>query len=77
MATAPAAPKTHVIVMQREGIAPAFVRTISHDGSWITTWNVESARRFTRSLAEQKAAEFNRTFHRAVFEPRELMEIPA
>lgn len=69
--------KTHVIAMQREGIGLCFVRTLSHDGSWLTTWEIESARRFTRALAEQKAAELNQATRHAVFETRELMEVPA
>lgn len=77
MATAPAAPKTHVIVMQREGYATAFVRAIGHDGSWLTTWHVESARRFTRALADHKADQLNKGARHSVFEIRELMEIPS
>lgn len=48
--------KTHIVVAEREGAAPRFVRVAGRDGSWTMTFDRAQARRFTPELAEAKAS---------------------
>lgn len=59
--------KTHVIVAEREGVAPAYIKHLGRDGSWTTTWDAASARRFGRALAERHAAALSNAAQRGQF----------
>lgn len=66
------AAKTHVITAQRPGTPGcAFIRSIGRDGSWLCTWNLSSARRFSADQAEKQVAALNAATACAVFEHRE------
>lgn len=63
--------KTRVIAFQRDGHATAYIRSLGRDGSWLCTWDIEHARRFTADLAEQKVRALNAATACAVFEHRD------
>ena len=49
--TATSAPKDTLLLVQRPGLTPVYVRTLSRDGSFAVTLFPEKARRFTAAAA--------------------------